>query len=149
MKLNFFHNFPSEIDFEKDRFTPPHSTKNLMPINIDRIWKRASLSHDTESYFLYMLFFRKPPSKKMILHFSNLAKQLMYECASINNIRKQSNLSPTTLKTINLSENDVSSTNCVKKDGSHLRPHLNLWYKCLGNSKNPIWQLEFKFTFVA
>ena len=84
------------------------------------------LSHDTESYFLCMLFFRKFPSRMMFLHFSNSTKQLMYECASINNIRKQSNLSPTTLKTINLSENDVSSTNRVEKDGLHLRLQLNI-----------------------
>ena len=65
----FSKTFFSKIQFEKDGFIPPNLTKNLMPINIGHIWKQASLCRTTRSYFLYMLFFRKFPSKKMILHF--------------------------------------------------------------------------------
>ena len=38
---------------------------------------------------------------------------------------------------MNLFENDVFPQIRVKKDGLHLRPQLNIWYKCSGDSKNP------------
>ena len=81
---------------------------------------------------------------------SNSTKHLMYSlCELINNNQKQSNLSLTMLKSINLSGNDIFSQSPVKKDRLLLRPQLNIWYKCLGGPKNPIWFFEIKFTFVA
>ena len=98
------------------------------------------LLHNTKSYFLYTLFFRKFTSKKMILQ---LPIQLSMWCTSLfellNNNQKQSNLSLTMLKSINFSGNAIFSQSRVKKDRLLLRPKLNIWYKCLGDPKNPIW----------
>ena len=62
----------------------------------------------------------------MILHIPNqlnIWSTSLHE--AVNNIRKQSNLHLTMLKTINRSKNDVSSQIRVKKGGLHLRPQLN------------------------
>ena len=71
------------------------------------------LLHDTKSYFLYTLFFRKFTSEKMILQ---LPIQLSMWCTSlcelINNNQKQSNLSLTMLESISLSGNDIFSQSC-------------------------------------
>ena len=60
-------------------------------------------------------------------------------CELINNNQKQSNLSLTMLKSISLSGKDFFSQNLVKKDRLHVRLQLKIWYKYLGDPKNPIW----------
>ena len=78
--------------------------------------------------------------EKMILQ---LPIELSMWCTSlrelINNNQKQTNLSLTMLKSINLSGDDSFLQSRVKKDRLVLRPQLNIWYNCLGDPKNPIW----------
>ena len=124
----FFQKFPSQIHFEKDGFTPPNSTKNLMPINIDHMWKQASLCRTTwRVIFCACCSFANSHRKNMILHFPT---QLNNWCTSVRahqhyshkpfTITKQLNLSPTTLKTMNFSENDFFATNpCQKRWFAH------------------------------
>ena len=86
----------------------------------------------------------------MILHLPiQLSMSFTSLCELINNNRKQTNLSLTMLKSVSLSGNDVFSQNIVKKDRLHLRPQVNVWYKCSGYPKDPIWQFDIQFTFVA
>ena len=98
------------------------------------------LLHDTKSYFLYTLFFRKFTPRKMFLQLPiQLSMWFTSLCELILNIQKQSNLSLTMLKSISLSESDIFPESRVKIDRLLFRPQLNIWYKCFGDAKNPIW----------
>ena len=141
IKYNFFLKrlFLPEFTWEKTVLLRRTRQKISWPYK-PRLKTRKPLLHDTKSYFLYTLFFLKFTSKKMILQ---LPIQLNMWCTSlcelINNNQKQSNLSLTMLNSISPSGNDIFSQSRVKKDRLLLRPQLNIWYKCLGDPKNPTW----------
>ena len=87
-----------------------------------------------------MLFCRKFASNKLILRLP-IHLKIWYTslCELVNkNIPKQLNLNLKMLKTISLSDIKFSQIR-VKNDYLHLRPHLNNWYECLGDPKDPIW----------
>ena len=141
IKYNFFPKgmFLPEFTWEKTVSLRRTRQKISWPYKT-RLKTCKPLLHGTKSYFLYTLFFRKFTSKKMILQLPvQLSMWCTNLCELINNNQKQSNLSVTMLKSISLSGNDNFLQNRVKNGRLLLKSQLNIWYKCLGDPKNPIW----------
>ena len=110
----FSRKVPFQIHFEKDGFTLPNSTKNRMPTSKPPLKTSMPLSHEAKSFFPYKLFLSRIHIEKDDFASSTSTKQLM--CEPINNIRKQLNLSLTTLNTMSRSENGVFPQIRVKKN---------------------------------
>ena len=108
------------------------------------------LSHDTKSFFSVHVVLLQIHIEKDDFASSNSIKIWCTSlCEPVNSIRKQLKLSLTMLKTRSFSENDVFPWIRVRKDGSHLRPQLNIWYKCFDCLWNPVWEFQSEFAFVA
>ena len=139
IKYNFFlkRSFHPKFTWEKTVLLRRTRQKISWPYK-SRLKTCKPLLHDTNSYFLYT-FFRKFTSKKMILQ---LPIQLSIWCTSlcelINNNQKIKSQSHNAEKHKPFRKWPFFTQPC-QKDRLLLRSQLNIWYKCLGDPKNPIW----------